>query len=226
MATIGFIGVEPHSTAVSQLLVALSLTTALVHNEHVLVADGGGKPGRLETLFAQRFEHSPLTTIVRGRLDWLSAAERDPVSVRHLYDHLFFEMQADQTDGSRTVSQVSEVDVLVVCLNQNLADLQRLFAHPFLQSTELPRNRLMVIHNYDLAARLNLTSIRQRFAIDCPLFGLPYSTAVRNACNERELVDLLMRRMFASDATSDRALSRYINECKGMAELMMERCLL
>jgi hypothetical protein len=227
MAVIGFLSEQNDSARLATIALSMAVSTSLMHNEHVLIS--GMRPCMLRSqeISPSHFQDDDIVPILRGRLDWTKNTALIGASYELPYQHYFVGL--DQHQFQQDPEEYGEIDTLVVCLQQNIHELTRFFQNRILQSvlkSFKTRQLLYVITDYDIAARLNLVEIKRRFQFNAPIFSLPYSTTIRNAINEQELIDVFTRYLFATKSTNDRSFSQYMNECKGISDLLVCRSVL
>jgi MinD-like ATPase involved in chromosome partitioning or flagellar assembly len=84
-------------------------------------------------------------------------------------------------------------DLIVVCLDQNSHLLTQFFAkqlwHPALDQKPF----IIVLGKYDPQLKLSIKNIVRRFQCTVPVYALPYCSAFRNACNEHQVLEYLIR---------------------------------
>jgi hypothetical protein len=173
--------------------------------------------------------------VLKGRLDWLPGTRfHDMCSSRRQLVHALLRQMRTKYISSfvrlpdcslqlRQSWSLKDLDILVICLEQDEHRMRLFFEMLNERQNELPEQVVFVITNYDAAARLNAPMIKKMYAQGRPLFALPYCTEFRNAANEGDFVDLFLRRLFKGERTDRGMLARSFLELRNCVQTMIER---
>ncbi len=174
-------------------------------------------------------------SILKGRLDWLPESRLHqlpslrPAVIRQLLRQLRAEYPAslirlpDVVVDPQYSATIDEVDVLVVCLEQNEHRLRHFFEKFHSKQHQWPERTLFIVADYDASARLNAQQLKKIYGARYPMFAIPYCTELRNAANEGEFAELFLRHLFRSERTDRGLLARCLLEFRTCVQALFDK---
>ncbi|MGG3806078.1 hypothetical protein [Metabacillus fastidiosus] len=113
------------------------------------------------------------------------------VAKKH-YDYCFIDVHSG-TRNSMTNRVLEEADMIVVNLNQNIQLLNRFFSkEDWLEALD-NKPYVIVLSQYDPNSQYSVKNIKRRYNCKQPILTVPYNTAFRDSCNDRNTIEYFLR---------------------------------
>ncbi|MED4400327.1 hypothetical protein [Metabacillus fastidiosus] len=138
------------------------------------------------------------------------------VAKKH-YDYCFIDVHSG-TKNSMTKRVLEEADMIVVNLNQNIQLLNRFFnKEDWLEALD-NKPYVIVLSQYDPKSQYSVKNIKRRYNCKQPILTVPYNTAFRDSCNDRNTIEYFLR---ATNFSMKRENAFFVGEIR---KLVYEIC--
>lgn len=97
------------------------------------------------------------------------------------------------TQNKMTRRVLDEADLIVVNLNQNVHVLDRFFNKEDWIEVLDEKPYVIVLSQYDPNSHYSVKNIQRKYKCKKPILTVPYNTAFRDACNNRDVVEFFLR---------------------------------
>lgn len=160
--------------------------------------------GRLELLLGSAKPRNMIEANTNSVLDTIFTVAKEH------YDYCFIDVHSG-TQNMMTKRVLDEADLIVVNLNQNIQLLNRFFnKEDWLEALDY-KPYVIVLSQYDPASQYSVKNIKRRYNCKQPILTVPYNTAFRDSCNDRNTIEYFLR---AKNFTKNNENAFFMKELK------------
>lgn len=134
------------------------------------------------------------------------------------YDYCMVDVHSG-TKNQMTKRVLNEADLIVVNLNQNIHVLERFFSKVDWLDVLDEKPYVIVLSQYDSKSRYTVKNIQRKFKCKTPILTIPYNTAFRDACNDRNVIEFFLR---ANNASKSNPNFYFVNEVEKLVNEIMK----